>query len=91
MSITQTATKKIAITERALYQRISRRLRRDGQQLRTNRSERWFRDLGLYYTVDLYRNAIEASHLDLETLGRELGVIRPWEEIADGSTLNGTN
>jgi len=51
MSITQTATKKIAITERALYQRISRRLRRDGQQLRTNRSERWFRDLGLYYTA----------------------------------------
>lgn len=80
MAIQQQAQTQVTITERALYQRIARKLRNEGDTLRTLRGERWFTNLGRYYTVDIC-NCISGTHYDLEQLGHELGVLRSWEEL----------
>jgi hypothetical protein len=75
----------VKITERALYQRINRKLRHEGEQLRTCRSELWQLELGRYYIVDVFSSCVGCQHVDLETLGRELGVMQPWEELEEAS------
>ena len=72
---------RLRITARASYQRINRKLRQDGEQLRTARSQSVEHVVGRYFIVDVCRNFIAAQHVDLEALGRELGVIKPWEEV----------
>lgn len=68
------------VSERALVQRISRRLTRQGERLRKGRG-RWATELG-YYIVDVGRNFLVEQNCDLETLGRELGVLEEWESLA---------
>ena len=38
-------------------------------------------DVGRYFVVDLKRNVVAYSDVDLEQLGRELGVLQPWEKL----------
>jgi hypothetical protein len=75
--------KSVPVSKRAIIQRINRKLSAEGEKLKTNRSQRWYSDLGSYYIVDENRNAVVSAHHDLEALGRELGVLAPWEIIAD--------
>src|SRR5262245_48001021 len=75
---------KVPVSMRALLQRINRKLKhegRAGQMLRTART--WTNDLGNYYAIDFDSNLIIAQHVDPETWGREMGVLRPWEELRD--------
>jgi hypothetical protein len=72
---------KVPVTERALFQRINRKLAHENEQLKTCRGGQWENELGRYYVVDLNRNSITASDVDPEALGRELGVLARWEEI----------
>jgi hypothetical protein len=72
------------ITEATLIKRINRKLRAELKQLKAYRgwpTGRASSDLGRYYAVDLDRNAIVRSHVDLVEYGRELGVFGPNEEI----------
>lgn len=80
---------KVPVSERALLQRVNRRLAKDGEQLRTARR---FRDgvdshetskLGRYYALDLSRNIVTAAHVNLENRARELGVLKAWEALQD--------
>lgn len=72
----QTALPKRRVSETALALRIHRKLLKRGEQLRRcPRGSRSFRDLGRWYTVDLERNALILSDVDLEKLGRKLGVL----------------
>jgi hypothetical protein len=74
---------KIKITERALYQRINRRLKRDGERLQTARSQSTELSVGRYYIVNGDGNYILHQHVDLEAWGREFGVIQPWEQLEE--------
>ena len=76
------ATPKV-VSERALYQRINRALAKDGERLRKLRGERWRSDLGDYYTIDVQGNYIIATYVDLEGWGREMGVLKAHESVAD--------
>jgi hypothetical protein len=79
--------KKVPISERALIQRINRRLKQDGEMLRSARGTwhqgRWYPDsnLGRYYIIDFMRNFVIHVRVDLEAYGRELEVLREWEEL----------
>lgn len=73
---------RLKVTERALYQRINRKLKHEGEQLRTTRSSRTELELGRYYCVNVNHNYIAAHHVELEEWGREIGVLHPWEEVA---------
>jgi hypothetical protein len=83
------AVTKVPISERALFQRINRRLKKDGRALQTARGfsdgTYWHENtnLGRYYIVDVRRNFVVNHHLDLQELGRELEVLSPWEELVE--------
>jgi hypothetical protein len=83
---------KTTVSKRALIQRINRRIggydRKSstawGEQLRTNRSERCYGDLGWWYTVDRHSNVITgsiSSREALEQYGREVGALAEREEV----------
>lgn len=73
---------RVPVTMRALMQRINRKLRADDRQLRAARGEGNARHaLGDFYLVDFNRNAVIEKDVDPEALGRELAVLRPWEQI----------
>lgn len=70
------------ITENALVARINRNLSHKNERLRTARGNREESDLGRHYIVDTDRNTITAQHINVESIARELGVLRAGESIA---------
>ena len=72
---------KVPVTQRALIQRINRALEKEGQILKTTRGNKWRSSLGDYYVVDLNRNTMISTHVDLEELGREIKVLAPYESM----------
>jgi hypothetical protein len=66
---------------RTVCSRINRKLRHEGERLRTLRGERGVTDLGRFFVVD-ERGLPTACHVDPETLARELGVLAAHETIA---------
>jgi hypothetical protein len=71
----------VPVTPRAVIQRINRKLKPDDRMLRTARSPRVEQDLGRYFIVNFNRNRIVEQHVDLEDLGRELGVLAAYEHV----------
>jgi hypothetical protein len=72
--------KKVPVTFRAVYQRVNRALAKEGEGLRANRGAR-NRDTGEFYIVGFNRNAVLATHVDVEALARDLDVLKPWETV----------
>jgi hypothetical protein len=73
----------VPVTVRAITQRINRKLAEQNEQLKRSRGERSSSDLGDYYVLDFSRNAVVADHVNLATLAKELGVLRPWERVVE--------
>jgi hypothetical protein len=73
---------RVCVTERAIIQRINRKLEPEDRKVKTARSARMERDYGRYYMIDIRRNAIADWHVDLDKLGRELNVLGAWEKVA---------
>jgi hypothetical protein len=70
---------KIPITKRALVQRINRHLRKRNEALRGKRGG----NTGEYYLVDFTRNTLIDDSVGIEKLGRELGILKPYERVED--------
>lgn len=82
--------KRIPVTERALIQRINRKLIKKNEVLKKTPPERgkegistvrW--NYGDYYILDQTRNQVSRGHLDLESFGRELGALGEWEQLGN--------
>jgi hypothetical protein len=59
---------------------------RKARRIRDNRGLTWPNsNLGDYYVVDVMRNRVLATHVSLEELARELGVLRPYESLGGAS------
>jgi hypothetical protein len=72
---------KIPVSERALIQRINRRIKDADHVLKCSRPRaRSF--VGDFYVLDVVRNAIVLQHLDLENYAREVGALEPYEYLA---------
>jgi hypothetical protein len=72
------------ITANTLIQRINRQLAHEGEKLCTARRYPggWEdTNLGRYFRLDTSRDAIIETHVDLETTGRDLGVLRSDEGV----------
>jgi hypothetical protein len=78
-----TPARRVPVSFRALMQRINRKLAKKEEQLCSNRSDHWSSDLGAYYVLNLRSNSITDDHVDPEALGREIGVLRPWEVVEE--------
>jgi hypothetical protein len=76
---------KVVVTEKALYQRINRKLNAVGRALKRTRGQRALIDLGQYYVLDVNINAVLYYYHDvnLEDFGRELGVLKPYEALEE--------
>jgi len=75
----------IPVSERALIQRINRNLRPKSEQLHVCRkNSEWFHDLGRFHTIQHGTNQVGRRWLDLESYGRELGVLSKSETLSDG-------
>ena len=81
----------VPVSERALIQRINRKLNADRPTprqsgtidvLKRARGARAELDLGRHYVIDLRSNCVLHKDVDLEEFGRELGVLRPYEAVA---------
>jgi hypothetical protein len=71
----------IPVSERALLQRINRKLAKSGEMVRKSRTERLRLDVGDYFLVDTNKNAVVGHSVNLEEKGRELGVLSQWERL----------
>ncbi len=80
--------KRAPVSTRAVIQRISRKLGEFKKLKKCRADSRWYSDLGAYYIVDEDHNTIVRSHVDLETLARELKVIEAWEAIVEDGQLS---
>jgi hypothetical protein len=67
----------IPVSAWALRQRINRHLRAKGRELRLNRSHPPRRE---FFIVE--RSKIVAEFSSIERLGRDLGLLEPWEILA---------
>jgi hypothetical protein len=78
---------KVPVSERAVLQRVNRKLAPQYEALRKWRSagyqsgENW--EPGDIYHVDYSRNAMLEVKIDLESFARKLGVIADWETITE--------
>ena len=74
----------IPVSKRALVGRINRKLREDGQVLKFTRGERAKLELGDAYIWEPRRALASDTFIDVEWLGRELGVLQSWERLIEG-------
>ena len=75
---------KVMVSERALIQRINRKLSKESKALKTSREKSvGFQITGRFYIVDDSRDSVAATDIKLEGLGRELNVLKAYEELAD--------
>ena len=73
---------KVPVSERALVARINRILDKKREALRRCRADSRGRNyLGQYYTVDLSKNFVIAKHVDIESWGRKLEILAPYEAL----------
>jgi hypothetical protein len=72
----------VHISKRALITRINRKLQREGVVLRMSRSVIMKQQVDLYYVLDLRRDSIARQHVGIESFGRELKAMQPWEKLA---------
>ena len=82
MNKAKTITKPV--TERSLIDRINRRLDKQGQGERLYRcapDSRSFKELGRYYVAN--GNYARVTGFDLEKFARELGALKPFEQLED--------
>lgn len=79
---TRNRARTVPVTMRALIQRINRALLKNDEKLKATRGGRMQTDYGDYYTLDFRLNAVIRGDVDPEELGRELGVLRPYEHVA---------
>jgi hypothetical protein len=75
--------RKVTITERAIVQRINRRLARQDwpQALKVSRGWCMQQNVGRFYVLDIYHNCVVDTRVDPEAYARDLGVLANWETV----------
>jgi hypothetical protein len=73
----------VPVTTRALVQRINRSLAKQHKVLKKARGARALEDLGAWFYLDTNRNVVLRTRVDVEGLGRELGVLDPYEKLTE--------
>jgi hypothetical protein len=80
--------RKVPVSERALIQRLNRKIKEDDLVLKKCRPDsRAHNDLGDYFVVDINRNVIierKLDSVDLQSMGRAKKVLADWEALEVG-------
>ncbi|WP_397569066.1 hypothetical protein [Schlesneria sp. T3-172] len=83
MTSTKKAIKKSQVSKRAMIQRINRKLSGDDRKLKASRSQGDLDNLGEHYILDLNRNVVVDTHVDIADTAKKLGCITQWEELVE--------
>lgn len=73
----------VPVTMGALIKRINRVLNKYDEVLKVTRGQRMLFDVGQFYIINWRTNWIIDKYIDPEQLGRELGVLKEFEYVAD--------
>lgn len=77
---------KVVVSQRAVLQRINRKLAKDDRKLCKSRGWRVQSSLGDYYILDTYKNVVtdyRISNSNIEDMAREMGALREYEEMEE--------
>jgi hypothetical protein len=69
----------ILVKRRALISRLERALAKQDRELHADRSSNQLS----FYVVDTKKQTVVQTDVDIESLAREIGALRPWETLAD--------
>jgi hypothetical protein len=72
---------KAPVSRRALFQRVNRKLAKEGLALKKTSGQRARIDLGEYFLIDTKRNTAVERHIDLAKFATKHGVLEPWERL----------
>jgi hypothetical protein len=75
--------KQVPVTSRAAIQRINRVLAKKQRVLKVTRGQRAILDLGHYYVLDQRRNLALETNVSIESMARELGVLKDYETVVE--------
>jgi hypothetical protein len=79
----KTSSPTVPVSTRALIARLNRKLRQDGEVLKTARGERMCQQVGAFYVIDVSLNAVVGHDVDIERYGRDYGCFAPHEYHAE--------
>jgi len=71
----------IPVSERALLQRINRKLLDENRKVIKTRGALAIAKVGEYHEIDTRLSALIGRDINLELYGRKLGVLAQWEQI----------
>jgi len=71
----------VKITERELVQRIMEKMAKNIVGLKKARNEQSHKRTGDYFIIEFNQNKITTTGVDLEKLGKELGLLKDFEEL----------
>jgi hypothetical protein len=74
---------KVKITEQELVRRINRKLALNVEGLEKSSGGQSHNATGDNYIIEFNHDKIITTNVDLENLGKELGVLRDFEELED--------
>lgn len=80
---------KITVSERALVQRVNRKIKDDRLVLKRSRGARMIDDVGRFYLLNFYRNILIGKDLDLEAYARQVGALQLYEELEEHDRREG--
>ncbi len=73
---------KVSVSERALFQRIQRKLAKENKKI--CRGRKAHPELGAYYIIDLSTSlVVEYPIDDIERLAREINTLAEYESLSD--------
>jgi hypothetical protein len=81
-----------SVSMRALVRPINRELLKDGRkpgygpEVLKKARMRDVTNLGDWWILCIEKNYVAGKFINPEELGRELGILKPWERVADDST-----
>lgn len=79
---------KVPVSALTIFQRINRKLRKEGKRVRKSRPRRGAVNsiTGQHFVVRIRPGSLIEPNVDLEKLAQECGVLKPWEKVVeDGS------
>lgn len=78
----QSTVEKIPVSEKALMARVNRKLAKDGERiLKSREGSRLRGNVGDFYLLDVSRNTVLNTHIELGHFAKQRGILRDYETV----------
>jgi len=73
----------VKITQRELVRRINQKIAKNIEGVKKSKDGEAHNETDEYYTIEFDQNNIITTDVDIEKLGKELGVLKDFEKLED--------